>query len=103
MSRVGEPIDRRRFLQIAAAGAAGLALTGCAEDGTTKSAAAKKRIPAQAKRPTPRTAVSAIPTVTQTTLASGVVVPTAPWLIAENKRPGTLDWIVNFVQPDHAL
>ena len=41
--------------------------------------------------------------MTQTKLASGVVVPTAPWLIAENQRPGTLDWIVNFVQPDHAL
>jgi hypothetical protein len=38
-----------------------------------------------------------------TTLPSGVVVPTAGWLIAENQRPGTLDWIVNFVQPDHAL
>jgi hypothetical protein len=30
-------------------------------------------------------------------------VPTAPWLIAENARPGTLDWVCNFVQPDHAL
>ena len=29
--------------------------------------------------------------------------PTAPWLIAENAKPGTLDWICNFVQPDHAL
>ena len=29
--------------------------------------------------------------------------PTAPWLIAENARTGTLDWICNFVQPDHAL
>ena len=36
-------------------------------------------------------------------LASGVIVPTAPWLIAENARPGTLDWICNHVQPDHAL
>ena len=29
--------------------------------------------------------------------------PTAPWLIAENAKPGTLNWICNFVQPDHAL
>jgi hypothetical protein len=38
-----------------------------------------------------------------TALASGVVVPTAPWLIAENAKPGTLDWtsISNF--PDHAI
>jgi hypothetical protein len=36
-------------------------------------------------------------------LASGVVVPTASWLIAENQLPGTLDWIVNHPQPDHAL
>ncbi len=31
------------------------------------------------------------------------MVPTAPWLIAENAKPGTLDWICNHVQPDHAL
>ncbi len=37
------------------------------------------------------------------TLPSGVVVPTATWLVAENARPGTLDWICNHVQPDHAL
>ena len=29
--------------------------------------------------------------------------PTAPWLIAENAKPGTLNWICNHVQPDHAL
>ena len=29
--------------------------------------------------------------------------PHGPWLIAENAKPGTLDWICNFVQPDHAL
>jgi hypothetical protein len=38
-----------------------------------------------------------------TTLPSGVVVPTAPWLIAENAKTGTLNWICNHVQPDHAL
>ena len=36
-------------------------------------------------------------------LPSGVMVPTAPWLIAENAKPGTLNWICNHVQPDHAL
>jgi hypothetical protein len=44
-----------------------------------------------------------VPAVQQTTLESGVVVPTATWLIAENNKPGTLDWIVNHVQPDHSL
>ena len=29
--------------------------------------------------------------------------PTAPWLIAENAKPGTLNWICNHNQPDHAL
>ncbi len=36
-------------------------------------------------------------------LASGVTVPTAPWLIAENAKPGTLNWICNHNQPEHAL
>ena len=39
----------------------------------------------------------------ETRLPSGVIVPTAPWLIAENAKPGTLNWICNHVQPDHAL
>ena len=29
--------------------------------------------------------------------------PTAPWLIAENAKPGTLNWICNHNQPEHAL
>ena len=36
-------------------------------------------------------------------LPSGVIVPTATWLIAENARPGTLDWVCNHPQPNHAL
>ena len=36
-------------------------------------------------------------------LPSGVIVPTATWLIAENARPGTLDWVCNHAQPNHAL
>jgi hypothetical protein len=107
MAQVGPPIDRRRFLHIAAAGAAGLVIAGCTDDGSSTTdaakAGAKKHTPARAKRPG-STAPGGDPSpVTQTTLTSGVVVPTASWLIAENKRPGTLDWIVNFVQPDHAL
>jgi hypothetical protein len=59
----------------------------------------EKRAPARPRRP--RTATT--PLVVQKTLPSGVSVPTAPWLIAENAKPGTLDWIVNHNQPDHAL
>ena len=102
-------MDRRRFLQIAAAGvagAAGAALAGCAAAGTGHPAALKKRPAARPKKAASHPPHSAAPTaapVTRTTLPSGVVVPTAAWLMAENQRPGTLDWIVNFVQPDHAL
>jgi hypothetical protein len=95
-------MDRRRFLHMAIAGTAGVALAGCADADLTKSAT-KKRPPARAKRRPPHPSPPTVPTVRQTTLPSGVVVPTATWLMAENNRPGTLDWIVNFVQPDHAL
>jgi hypothetical protein len=104
------PIDRRRFLLIAAAGAtgaAGLALAACSGDDPLAKAAArarKRRPPAKAKRPpSTSTTTTTVPAVESKALASGVVVPTAPWLIAENQKPGTLDWIVNHVQPDHAL
>ncbi len=104
MVEVAQRIDRRSFLRIAAAaaaGTAGLGLAACGGDATDRTAA-RKAGPARAKRPaTPATAN--MREVTKTKLASGVIVPTAPWLIAENRRPGTLDWIVNFVQPDHAL
>ena len=86
-------LDRRQFLQFSALGAVGLAGTRL---GTTK---AKNRVPARARHHTH----GAGPAVVDTTLPSGVLVPTAPWLIAENAKPGTLDWICNFVQPDHAL
>ena len=103
MTGVGQPLDRRRFLRIAAAsatGAAGLIIAGCADSSQTGPQAVKKRSPARPKRSASHAHKA---TGTETALASGVVVPTASWLIAENQRPGTLDWIVNFVQPDHAL
>jgi hypothetical protein len=61
--------------------------------------AAKKRLRARPRPPAPQPP----PPVQVTTLASGVAVPTATWLILENQRPGTLDWICNHVQPDHTL
>ncbi len=89
------PIDRRQFLQLSAVGAAGLAGTRLTEHDKGR----KQRLPARAGRRTAR----ALPAVVDATLPSGVTVPTAPWLIAENAKPGTLNWICNFVQPDHAL
>ncbi len=85
---------------MSATGAAGLILAGCTDSAQAGPQAGKKP-PARAKHSTPHSRMHA--TGTTTTLPSGVVVPTASWLIAENRRPGTLDWIVNFVQPDHAL
>jgi hypothetical protein len=89
----GRPIDRRQFLQLSALGAAGFA--GATRLGTHRP---KQHVAARAKRNVPTPAA-----VVETTLASGVVVPTAPWLIAENAKRGTLNWICNHVQPDHAL
>jgi hypothetical protein len=86
-------LNRREFLQLSALGAAGIAAgTGAEHKG-------KGRVPARARRHAP----PAPPRVVDTKLASGVIVPTAPWLIAENARPGTLNWICNHVQPNHAL
>jgi hypothetical protein len=84
-------LNRREFLQLSAFGAAGLAAGTRAPD--------KTRLPARAHRH----ARPAVPLVEDTALASGVTVPTAPWLIAENAKPGTLNWICNHVQPNHAL
>ncbi len=87
------PIDRRQFLQLSALGVTGFA--GATHLGTGHP---KQRVPARAKRRS-----SPDPAVVDTRLPSGVVAPTAPWLIAENAKPGTLNWICNHNQPDHAL
>jgi hypothetical protein len=84
-------LNRREFLQLSAFSAAGAAA------GTQ--AHSKGRVPARARRP----ANAAGPLVEDTVLPSGVTVPTAPWLIAENAKTGTLNWICNHVQPNHAL
>jgi hypothetical protein len=87
---VQRPIDRRQFLQLSALGAAGFA--GATRLGTSQ------RVPARARRHAPPQ-----PAVVNAKLRSGVIVPTAPWLIAENAKPGTLNWICNHNQPEHAL
>ena len=87
------PLDRRQFLQLSALSAAGFV-------GATRLQAKhrKQQVPAKAKRGSTRQAA-----VVDKKLASGVTVPTAPWLIAENAKPGTLNWICNHNQPEHAL
>jgi hypothetical protein len=95
------PIDRRKFLALVAAGGVGLTLAACG--GTpARQAAAKKKSPARAKHHHHST-VPPVPPVSQTTLPSGVVVPTAAWLVAENAKPGTLEWVVTHQQAEHAL
>ncbi len=56
------------------------------------------KIPAHAKHHH-----QAQPAVTRTVLESGLVVPTAPWLIEENQRPGTNNWVVTGIQTPHAI
>ena len=84
-------LNRREFLQLSAFGVAGLA-AGTRVHG-------KGRVPARARRQ----AAPPAPLVEETVLPSGVTVPTAPWLVAENAKTGTLNWICNHQQPDHAL
>jgi len=88
------PIDRRQFLQLSALGAAGFATTS-----RLSATHSTPRLPARARRHGQQD----LPAVVDAKLPSGVIVPTAPWLIAENAKPGTLNWICNHVQPDHAL
>jgi hypothetical protein len=95
-SSARKPLDRRQFLQLSALGAAGAAAgTRLARASDNK----ERKIPAHARHHSP----ADVPAVVDTKLPSGVIVPTAPWLIAENAKPGTLNWICNHVQPDHAL
>jgi hypothetical protein len=57
------------------------------------------KAPARAKRKhSPNT-----PAVTEQRLSSGVSIPVATWLVAENARPGTTDWVVTGMQQPHAI
>ena len=65
---------------------------------TRLSSSHHKKVPAKARRHSTSQAA-----VVDKELPSGVSVPTAPWLIAENAKAGTLNWICNHNQPEHAL
>ncbi len=93
----GATIDRRRFLLGAAAGVGGVTAAVLA-GGATGAAGRSTRIPARARQSRPP-----LPDVLPATLPSGVVVPVARWVMVENEKPGTIDWIVTGVQTPHAI
>jgi len=97
----GGTVDRRRFLLGAAAGVGGLTATARGAGGGA-GAANRARGP---RHPAPARAGSRppLPAVSPVTLPSGVVVPVARWLVLENEKPGTIDWIVTGVQTPHAI
>ena len=90
----GVRLDRRQFFQFSAFGAAGLAMAAQPEEATGPPRARPGPAPPPQEKQ---------PAVVNAKLASGVVIPTAPWLIAENAKRGTLNWVCSHVQPDHAL
>ena len=94
-----ERFGRRQLLQGAAGGAAALAIANLATAGHAAAASSTRHPPAVPTRfgRTPPPAVSKVP------LPSGVVAPVARWLVLENEKPGTLDWIVTGTQTPHAI
>jgi hypothetical protein len=88
-------MGRRRFLAgisaAAGAAAAGVALGACGGGSPGAKVRTRPRTP-----PAP-------PPVAEVTLPSGVMVPSARWLVEENQRPGTIDWVVTGTQTSHAL
>ncbi|MGH9006560.1 MAG: N,N-dimethylformamidase beta subunit family domain-containing protein, partial [Acidimicrobiales bacterium] len=86
-------IGRRQFLQGAVA-----AVGGAAVGEAFASPASARRVPAHARHHRKRPAE-----VTQTVLESGVIVPTARWLVEENAQPGTLNWVVTGIQKPVAI
>ena len=92
-------IHRRRFLLGTVAGLGGLGARVVAADLASGSGSGgRHKVAAQARRPK-----QAASEVVHEKLASGVVVPRAQWLIEENARPGTLDWVVTGIQTPHAI
>jgi hypothetical protein len=95
--------DRRKLLKGAAAGLAGAAALSVAQSAASGAGASEPR--RRTTRVTPRAGRgrTSPPAVSQVTLASGVVIPVARWLVLENEKPGTIDWVVTGVQVPHAI
>jgi hypothetical protein len=85
-------IGRRKFLQGALVAAAGVSTSALDRR------SALHRLHAHAKHH-PRV----LPPVYDRVLDSGVIVPTARWLVEENAKQGTNDWVVTGIQTPHAI
>lgn len=85
------PVSRRSFLTGGVAAAA-LGAIGAA-CGTTNS---PKAVTKTTERPKPKTD-------TKSKDRSGVELPTAGWLLAENRKPGTNAWVVTCVPVPHSI
>lgn len=92
--------DRRRFLRGAAAGIGGAAaggyLAGAAGASTRRSSSRAKGAPSKAAR-------AKADEVEPLSLARGLSAPSARWVVEENEKPGTIDWVVTGVQQPHTL
>jgi hypothetical protein len=86
-------IGRRGFLQGAVIGLGAIAVGGPEAD-----AATHHRLHARPKR-----AQRVLPEVFQRSLPGGLSAPSARWLVQENARPGTTDWVVTGIQTPHSL
>ena len=90
--------DRRGLLRGTAAGALGVVIAASADP----AGASGSRQPAAPKRASQYSRPAPSP-VTRQTLTSGVSIPVARWLVQENEKPGTIDWIVTGNQVPHAI
>ena len=97
VSMPGAPFTRRRFLRASGAGL-GLAALGGAAYVADRALTGPGRAPPVAglrrHRQRPATAAGS-DAVRDVTLDNGVTVRSADWLVEENSRPGTLDWVVS--------
>jgi hypothetical protein len=91
----GSTIDRRGFLRAAGMYSGTFAVGAAALRRQTKGHPNKGR-PGKARRATGAPPPGRSSAVHQATLPSGVSIPVADWVVEENARPGTLDWVVTY-------
>ncbi|MGH9089347.1 MAG: N,N-dimethylformamidase beta subunit family domain-containing protein [Acidimicrobiales bacterium] len=96
-------LDRRTFLLggLGVAGLAGLAIG--IEEATTSGQGATPGVTSVRDRSGGHGHEAAKEAVTTKKVASGVEVPVARWLVEENAKKGTLDWVVTGQQVPHAI
>ena len=98
----GPSMARRTFLRRALA-AAGLPVLGGVAYGVDQLVSGSPPARHRAHRATTTTTTSTVPPAQTTALPSGVEVPTAVWVQAENAQPGTLDWVVTGTQTPRSI